>query len=430
MSKRSEKPHLPWDGVVGVIGLGQTGLPLALAFARAGVPTAGFDLDAERVEDLRRHRSYLPDLPSEEIRSVEGRMSVDTDPAVLGRATAYVICVPTPVDEAGAADLSFVDAAANTVADLLRPGVLVALQSTVPPGTTAQMADRLRRRSGLIPGSDFHLVIAPERIDPANGGSWTLANTPKLVGGLTATCTRLGVALFSQVVDSIVAVDNPEVAEVAKVYENTFRLVNIALTYEITEICDRMGVSARSVIEAAATKPYGFLAHYPGPGIGGECIPVDPLFLTSVAAREGFALPLVAAAHQHVVQRPHKVVDRLTGLLRDHGGDLAGSRVLIVGASYKPGVADIRNAPALDIIRELKRRFAKPRYTDPYLPELVVDGEQVERVDWDRASAADHDCVVLVTPHEQIMQRPLWYAAPMVLDTWQLLPTGDGIHHL
>jgi len=415
---------------VGVIGLGQTGLPLALAFAGAGIPTAGYDIDPGRVAALHQHSSYISDIPDSQIRAVAGNLQVDTDAAVLGTADVFVICVPTPASDDGEADLRYVDAAIGTVGTHLRENALLVMQSTVPPGTTSAAATRLSRLTGLVAGRQFHVAAAPERINPAGRGQWSLSNTPKLVGGLTPECTRCAELLFSKIVSTVVPVPNPEVAEIAKVFENTFRMVNIALTYELADVCHLMGVSARDVIGAAATKPYGFLPHWPGPGVGGECIPVDPLFLKATAARDGISTPLLETAYRHVRRRPSLVVDRLAERLYAEGGDLAGSRVLVVGVSYKPGVADTRNSPALEIIRELRLRAAKPRYTDPYVPELSVDGEPVERVEWDRASVADHDCVVLVTPHDQVMRRPLWYAAPLVLDTWQLLPSGDGVHHL
>ncbi|MGH8897251.1 MAG: nucleotide sugar dehydrogenase [Egibacteraceae bacterium] len=418
------------DLTVGVLGLGTTGLPLALAFAAAGLQTIGYDIDQSKVDALRRGRSYLPDITDSDLRIVGGRFTASTDPAALAGVGAFIVCVPTPASAADQADLQYVDAALEVIAGHLRKGDLVVIQSTVPPGTTSTAARRLAKKTGLVAGRQFHVAMAPERLDPASRGNWTLANTPKLVGGLTPECTHRAQVLLARVVEKVVPVANPEIAETAKIFENTFRLVNIALTYELADLCNSLGIAVREVVDAAATKPYGFLAHWPGPGVGGECIPVDPLFLREVAARNGLATPLLEMAHRQARLRPQRVVDRLAELLRDEGGDLAGSQVLVVGVSYKPGIADLRNAPGVDIIRELRRRFAKARYIDPLVCDLVIDDEPVEQAEWDRGSVADHDCLVLVTPHELIMQRPLWYAAPLVLDTWYTLPSGDGVYHL
>jgi UDP-N-acetyl-D-glucosamine dehydrogenase len=415
---------------VGVVGLGYTGLPLALAFAQAGLPVVGHDTDERKIEALARGRSYLPDVSDAEVRAVAASLTATADPTSLAAADAHVVCVPTPVTPTGDPDLRFVDGALDALTPCLREHVLVVLQSTVPPGLTSTVARRLAQRTGLRAGCHFHIAAAPERIDPTNRNGWTLANTPKLVGGLTPECTRQAHALLERVCTTVVPVSSPEVAETAKVFENTFRLVNIALTYELADLCDELDVSVREVIDAAATKPFGFLAHRPGPGVGGECIPVDPLFLRGLAERVGARIPLIESAHDHVSRRPQRVVERLAQLLRDRGGDLSGSQVLVVGAAYKPEIGDVRNAPAVEIIRELRRREAKPSYTDPLVPELVVDGEQVQRVEWERASVTERDCLVLVTPHEAVMNRPLWYAAPLVLDTWQVLPAGDGVCHL
>jgi UDP-N-acetyl-D-glucosamine dehydrogenase len=420
-------------GTVGVVGLGYTGLPLALSLAGAGLLTIGLDIDQDKISALGHGRSYLPDVDDDELAATADWFEPTSDAGRLAGLDAYVICVPTPTADGGFADLSYVDAAVDTVAPLVGKGSLVVLQSTVPPGTTAKLAARLARGSGLVPGVDFHVAMAPERIDPASagGGGWTVRNTPKLVGGLTPECTRLAVWLMQHVTSTVVPVSKPEVAEIAKVFENTFRLVNIALVYELSGLCEALGLAPREVIDAAATKPYGFLPHYPGPGVGGECIPVDPQFLTALGQEHGRPMRLVELAHQHVRTRPSVVVDRLAGLLKDEESDLSGARVLVAGAAYKPGVADTRNSPAIDIIRELRNRAAKPSYADPLVTDLVVDGEAVERIDWHGDHVSEFDCVVLVTPHAELVgQPPLWDVAPLVLDTWHLLPAGDGVHHL
>lgn len=269
--------------------------------------------------------------------------------------------------------------------------------------------------------------MAPERVDPANSSGWTLRNTTKLVGGLSPECTRRAKLLFDQVCTDVVPVSDPGVAELAKVFENTFRLVNIALVNEFSDLCRSLALPVREVIDAAATKPFAFLAHYPGPGVGGECIPVDPLFLTHRARQEGVALDLVQAARRGIARRPLQVVDRVAELLADRDGGLMGSRVLLVGVSYKPGVPDLRNAPALEIVRALRRQGAVVSYHDPLVPDLVVDGAPVEGAPWTPVSVAEHDCVVLVTPHDRITSDPAWSAARRVLDTRNELPRAARV---
>ena len=415
---------------VGIIGIGYTGLPLAIGFAAAGATVVCCDVDRRKVDAVNRGESYLEDVSDEDLAAVADRLTATTNPQAMRTVQAVVICVPTPATVEGEPDLRYVHSAVDSLATRLRPGTLVVLQSTVPPGTTSAVARRLARRSGLRAGVDILVANAPERIDPANKGGWTLRNTPKLVGGLNEASTAAAKALFELVCDHVVPVSSAEVAETAKVFENTFRMVNIALTYELSDLCAGLNIPVREVIQAASTKPYGFLAHYPGPGVGGECIAVDPLFLRAVAKRSAANLPVLDAAYLRLLGRPNRVVDRLEQVLRDLGNDLQGSRVLVVGVSYKPEVADTRNAPAIEVIRELRRRNAKPSYSDPLVKELVIDGEPVPRVEWERPAVAAHDCLVLITPHESIMKRPLWTSAPLLLDTWNQLHPAEGVAHL
>lgn len=415
---------------VAVVGIGYTGLPLAVGFAAAGVSVVCLDVDRHKVDSVNRSQSYLEDVSDDQLAAVRGRLTATANPQVLTTTDAVVICVPTPVTAEGEPDLRYVHSAIDALATRVRPGMLVVLQSTVPPGTTRAIARRLARRSGLRAGVDVLVANASERIDPANEGGWTLRNTPKLVGGLNEDSTAAAKALFELVCDQVVPVSSAEVAETAKVFENTFRMVNIALTYELSDLCAGLGISVREVISAASTKPYGFLPHYPGPGIGGECIAVDPLFLRAVAKRTESHLPVLDAAYPRLIGRPARVVDRLEQVMRELGHDLAGSRVLVVGVSYKPQVADTRNAPAIEVIRELRRRDAKPSYSDPLVGELTIDGETVPRVEWERPAVAAHDCLVLITPHESIIKNPLWTSALVLLDTWNRLLPGEGVVHL
>ncbi|MER5865545.1 nucleotide sugar dehydrogenase [Kitasatospora sp. NPDC002040] len=411
---------------VGIVGLGYTGLPLALGFATAGFLVAGVDIDTVKVDSVNRSESYLPDLTDIELQDVAEKLTAFADPAALYDADAVVICVPTPVTPEQTADLAYVDAAVESLLPYLRAGSLVVLQSTVPTGTTAGIARTIEERTGLVPGRDLHLATAPERVDPANTNGWTLLNTPKLVGGVGPESTRRATLLFEQICRTVVPVSSPAVAELSKVYENTFRLVNIALSLEMSDLCHALGLPVREVIDAAATKPFGFLPHYPGPGVGGECIPVDPLFLSQQARREGLVLDLVETAHRRITDRPQQVVARIRELLAERGRATAGAKVLLVGVSYKPGVSDLRNAPALDIIRGLRELDATIGYFDPMVPELELDGQPVESVGWTREELAAQDCVVLVTPHGRVLGDALWEAAPLVLDTRnELARTGN-----
>ncbi|MFE9424000.1 nucleotide sugar dehydrogenase [Kitasatospora sp. NPDC006697] len=413
---------------VGIVGLGYTGLPLALGFAGAGFAVTGCDLDPRKVTAVNRGESYLPDLTDLELQDVAEKLTATTEHIGLREADVLILCVPTPVTADGGADLSYVHGAVDSVLPLLRPGMLLVLQSTVPVGTTAEIARTIAERTELVPGESLFVAMAPERVDPANTNGWTLANTAKLVGGIGAESTARAELLFGQVCRSVHPVSSPDVAELSKVYENTFRLVNIALALEFSDLCGKLGLRAREVIDAAATKPFGFLAHYPGPGVGGECIPVDPLFLIERAELEGTPLELVATAQRRVAGRPGQVVDRIEELLAERDAKLAGAKVLVVGVSYKPGVSDLRNAPALDIIQLLREAGAEVAYHDPMVPQLTVDGHQVASVEWADARLADYDCVVLVTPHGRIAADPVWAEAELVLDTrGDLAPAGNVV---
>jgi UDP-N-acetyl-D-glucosamine dehydrogenase len=414
-------------GSVGILGLGYTGLPLALAFARAAVDVVGYDVDVSKVATLRAGGSHLVEIPHADVNACLDRFSPTEDPEALAGTDAMIVCVPTPLSANGAPDLSYVDAALETVLKFTRPGTLVVIQSTVPPGTTCAHAHRLAARTGLALGAELFVAVAPERIDPGNQSGWTVANTPRLVGGVTDECGRRAASVLGLVCEQVVPTGDATTAETAKVFENTFRLVNIALTYELAATCDRLGIPTRDVIDAAATKPFGFMAHRPGPGIGGECIPVDPAFLVDHAAQWGVHLPLISAARAHAAQRPEHVVERLSRLIDPEWGVLAGVTVLLAGVSYKPQIGDIRNAPAVPIIRGLRRRGARVAFADPFIPELVVDQEPVQRVAWSERVVAEHDCVVLLTPHDDLLRSSAWSAARVTLDTWHVLPPGERV---
>ncbi|WP_306317864.1 MULTISPECIES: nucleotide sugar dehydrogenase [unclassified Streptomyces] len=412
---------------MGIVGLGYTGLPLALGFATAGFRVSGLDTDAGRAAKVVRGESYLPDVKDAELAAVSGLLSATTEAGELAGSDVLIVCVPTPVTGDRQANLDYVESALDSVAQLIGRGTLLVLQSTVPPGTTAAAVARLAETTGLEPGLDFHVAMAPERVDPGNAAGWNLSNTPKVIGGLTAECTRRAALLFGQVCRTVVPVSKLEVAELAKVFENTFRLVNISLTLELSDLCRSLDIPVREVIDAASTKPYGFLAHYPGPGIGGECIPVDPLFLREAAAAAGTGMEIVAAAHERMERRPRQVVERVEELLAQRGGKLSGARVLIVGVSYKKGVADLRNAPALDVIRGLRAAGAKVSYHDPLVENLVLDGLPVAAAPWSVVELAQQDAVVLITEVAGLEEDILWGVPPVVLDTHNKLAAARNV---
>ncbi|WP_265445375.1 nucleotide sugar dehydrogenase [Flexivirga meconopsidis] len=402
---------------IGVVGLGFTGLPLAHGFADAGLEVVGVDLDARKVELLTDGISYLPDVTVADLADVHGKLHASTDCESLAGCEAIIICVPTPVTAQHGADLSAVWSATDAVAPYLQLGTLVVLQSTVPPGTTERMARRLAAASGLVPGTDFHVAVAPERVDPGNTDGWTVTNTAKLVGGLTPECTRRATLLFELICTTVCPVSTPAVAELSKVYENTFRMVNIALAFDLADLCRPLGIRPREVIDAAATKPFGFLPHYPGPGVGGECIPVDPNFLLEQAAAQGTSMPVLSVARDRIVNRPCETVDRCVEVLLDADIRVYGARIMVVGIAYKPGVPDLRNAPGVEILARLARLGAEVCYHDPLAPSVHIDGEDHYSVPWNDQTISRQDLVVLVTAHGPLLTDPRWDFAARVLDT-------------
>jgi UDP-N-acetyl-D-glucosamine dehydrogenase len=396
---------------VAVIGLGYVGLPLAIAFAEGGLATVGLDIDGERVDRLRQGSSYLLDVPSAAVAAMvgDGRFLPTTDERALDGIDAAVICVPTPFTRAKAPDLTSVIAAAETVARHLGRDQLIVLQSTTYPGTTEEVVRPILERTGLRVGHDFFLAFSPERVDPGNR-RYGVTNTPKVVGGCTPACTEACVGLLSALIagEHIHRVSGPRAAEMCKLLENTFRSVNIALVNELLKLCDRMGLDLWEVIEAAATKPFGFMPFYPGPGVGGHCIPVDPYYLAWKAREYDFYTKFIELAAETNASMPFYAVRKVGDALNRVGKPMNGAAVLVLGVAFKPDIDDARNSPALEILRLLIAQGAEVTYHDPYIPKVVLPAEgavagfapvSLESVPLTGARLEAQDCVVIAAAH-------------------------------
>jgi UDP-N-acetyl-D-glucosamine dehydrogenase len=417
------------EASVGVIGLGYAGLPIALTFAESGFHVTGIDLDEDRVRTIQERRSYLGDPATERYEEVGERLQATSDYAAVSELDAVIICVPTPLSKTRTPDLSYIVSAAESLAAALRQDQLVVLQSTTHPGTTEEIVLPILERNGDKVGVDFFLGYAPERVDPTNP-TYTVRNTPKLVAGVTEECLRRTELLFSPVLDVVVPVSSTMVAETAKLHENTFRAVNIALANELALMCDRLGISAWEVIDAAATKPFAFLPHYPGPGLGGDCIPVVPQFLAARLREYGYSAQLIEAAQEINAHMPIYVVQKVSDALNDIGLPIKGSRLLLLGVAYKAGVSDIRESPSLEVMRQLLARGGDIRYCDPFVPELELDGVKHRSVEQSAERFQEADCVVVLTAHREFLKRAQWDRAPLIVDTRNVVPDAGNVSRI
>jgi len=394
---------------IGIVGLGYVGLPLAVAFAEIGERVVGVDVDGSKIAALREGRSYVEDIPSERVAAVLERCEFTTRAAALAEAEAIMVCVPTPLTPNREPDLGPLLGATRALAATLQRDQLVVLESTSFPGTTREHLVPLLEESGLEAGRDFHLAFSPERVDPGRT-DFTLRNTPKIVGGLTPACTTRALEVYGRVCDHLVPVSTPEVAELAKLLENIFRSVNIALVNEMAILADRMGIDIWEVVDAAATKPFGFTRFEPGPGMGGHCLPVDPFYLTWKAREYDFSTEFIELAGKVNKQMPAFCMEKIERSLNDASKPVRGSRVLVVGVSYKAGVGDLRESPALRIIEMLRKRGADVAYHDPHVPELPQFGlRSVE-------PTSPCDLAVIVTAHPQVDHERIAAEAPRTLD--------------
>jgi UDP-N-acetyl-D-glucosamine dehydrogenase len=396
------------SGRIGIVGLGYVGLPLAVAFAEAGQDVVGVDTDGRVVEALASGRSHVEDVSHEALAGIRERFHPTTRYAELAKVDAVIVAVPTPLTRNREPDLQPLIASGTALAGVLQAGQLVVLESTTYPGTTRERFAPLLEESGLAAGRDFHLAFSPERIDPGRT-DFTLRNTPKIVGGLTGECLRRAAELYELVCDEVVAVTGPEEAELTKLLENVFRSVNIALVNEMAILCDRMGIDVWEVVEAAASKPYGFMSFKPGPGMGGHCLPVDPFYLAWRAREFDMQTEFIELAGEVNQRMPYFCVERIGRALNDRVKPVKGSRVAIVGVSYKPGVGDLRESPALRIIRLLRAQGADVSYFDDYVPEL---SDLALRSEWPE----DPDCVVIVTAHPDLDVERVVREFPLVVD--------------
>jgi UDP-N-acetyl-D-glucosamine dehydrogenase len=385
---------------VGIIGLGYVGLPLGTVFAEAGFRVTGFDVDRKRVAAINRGVSHIHDVASSRIGRLvnDGLFRATTETAQLADADVVIICVPTPLTDERQPDLTFVESATDYVARTLHPGQLVILESTTYPGTTRDIVLPRLEQTGLEAGRDFFLAFSPERVDPGNP-KFGITNTPKVTGGLDEESTELATLFYRQAVETVVPVSSPEAAEMVKLMENTFRSVNIALANEMAVICDRLGIDAWEVIDAASTKPFGFMPFYPGPGVGGHCIPLDPIYLSWKMQTLDYQTRFIELASAINHERPHYVVQRTAEALRAHGKRIEGANVLVLGVAYKPDIDDARESPALDVIAALDGAGARVSYSDPHIPSISAGGVRYasEPLTVDRLEEAD--CVLLVTNH-------------------------------
>ena len=408
----SRRAHL------GVIGLGYVGLPLAVEFGRAGFQVTGIDIDKRRVHRLERGESYIQDVPTSEVRALvrAGNLKATSDFSVLRRIDAVNVCVPTPLSKQRDPDVSFIVSAAQEVARYLHPGMLVILESTTYPGTTDELILPLLAETGMKVGEDFFLAFSPERVDPGNP-SFNTRNIPKVVGGVTPVCTEVAVRLYRQRLEQVIPVSSPQVAEMVKLLENTFRSVNIGLVNELALMCSRLRIDVWEVIQAAATKPFGFMPFYPGPGLGGHCIPIDPFYLSWKARASGFEARFIELAGYVNGQMPDHVVNLVAQSLNRRGHAVHGSRILVLGVAYKADIDDTRESPSIDIMETLRERGARIEYSDPYVPTFQFGGKRLRSLPLTPARLRRFDCVVIATAHKAFPYAAVLRHSKAVVDT-------------
>jgi len=406
----------------GVVGLGYVGLPLAVELAKAGFHATGIDLDQRKIDAIAQGRSYIPDVATADVQSLQaaGKLDATTDFSIVKELDTINICVPTPLRKTKDPDMSYIVSAVEAIAKHLHPGMLIVLESTTYPGTTEEVVQPLLEATGLKAGVDFFIAFSPERVDPGNP-TFQTHNVPKVVGGLTPHCSKLAAALYGTAIETIVPVSSTRVAEMVKLLENTFRAVNIGLVNELALMCDRMNIDVWEVVDAAKTKPFGFMAFYPGPGLGGHCIPIDPFYLSWKAKQSGFDPRFIELAGHINAGMPHYVVEKVVDALNTRRKALNGARVLVAGVAYKRDIDDMRESPALDVMHLLEAKGAQIDYADPYVPE--VHGREwpgrrdMAAVEIKRGTYKHYDCVVIITDHKAFDYQTMVEEADLIVDT-------------
>ena len=427
VQEKLEKQLEAKEAVIAVMGLGYVGLPLATVFAKAGFKVIGIDPIAEKVEMINRGESYVLDVPTEEVKELveAGKLKATSDFGVLKEVEAVSICVPTPLRKTGDPDLSYIISAAEELAPHVHRGMVIVLESSTYPGTTRELVlPKLEEASGLEVGKDFFVAFSPERVDPGRT-DWTTVNTPKVMGGITPACTEVASQWYGQALERVVEVTSTEVAEMAKLLENTFRMINIGMVNELALMCDRLGVDVWEVIEAAATKPFGFMKFTPGPGLGGHCIPIDPLYLSWKLKSMKYTARFIELASEINTGMPRFVLGRVQDALNEQEKSLKGSEVLVLGVAYKPDIDDMRESPALDVIDLMKGKGAKVKYHDPYIGKVAHEDWELETIGDLMEGVKAADCVVIITNHSGYNYAAILEAAKSIVDTRNALgPLG------
>jgi UDP-N-acetyl-D-glucosamine dehydrogenase len=402
-----------------IVGLGYVGLPLAVEFAEVGYNVIGVDLSEDKVESLNKGESYIPDIPTERLKPLveSGKLKATTSYADLSTADTINICVPTPLRQTKEPDMSYVINSIDAIAEIIHDGMLIILESTTYPGTTQEVILPRLVAKGLEVGETVFIAFSPERIDPGNK-IYTVHNTPKVVGGITPNCTEVAVKLYSAAVDEVVTVSTPTTAEMVKLLENTFRAVNIGLVNEIALMCDKLQIDAWEVIEAASSKPFGFMPFYPGPGLGGHCIPIDPHYLSWKLKTLNYNARFIELASEINTSMPLYVLDKITAALNDDSKSVRNAKILVLGTAYKRDIDDVRESPALDIIGLLKQKGAEVSYHDPYVPAIrMEDGQMMHTVDYSTNLLKQSDCVVIVTDHSTYDWQDIVDNSKVIVDT-------------
>lgn len=401
------------------MGMGYVGLPFATVFAEAGFTVTGVDPVKEKMDLVNQGKSYIMDVPSEKVAALvkAGKLSGTSDYSVLANVDAVAICVPTPLRQTGDPDLSFIISAAEGLAPYVHAGMVVVLESSTYPGTTRELVlPALTDKSHLKVGEEIFVAFSPERVDPGRT-DWTTKNTPKVIGGMTETCTKVAAGWYGQALDTVVPVSSTEVAEMAKLLENTFRMINIGFVNELALMCDRLGVDVWEVIDAAATKPFGFMKFQPGPGLGGHCIPIDPLYLSWKLHSLNYTARFIELASEINTSMPRFAVSRVQDALNDHEKSLKGSKVLVLGAAYKPDIDDLRESPSIDVMGLLMQKGAVVSYHDPYIPHIKHNAWELSSVKDLMAAVKAADCVVIVTNHKVYDYTAILKESKVIVDT-------------